>query len=246
MSEILLADDLATARQRGAEVLREGLLLVAPTDTVYGLYADAFSMQATALLLETRNVARDHPPVVFVRSPRQLAGLVSHTSEQAERLMAAFWPGPLTIIFRANEGLAWDLGDTLGTVAVRMPAEELVYELVAEVGPLACTAACVSGGQLPCTASEAHEQLEGHVPLYLDGGPRPGGVSTVVDCSRGGAEVLRVGLVSADDVFKVATGAVTWGRPDEEPSEDEVEAHATEPADPAGFAATADEDERQP
>lgn len=235
MTEVLATDDLDVARQRGAGVLREGLLAVAPTDTVYGLFADAFSMEATQRLMQARGTGRDRPPPVFVRSPRQLSGLVRYTSEQAERLIAAFWPGPLTIVFEANEGLAWDLGDSLGTVAVRMPAEELVYELVAEVGPLACTAACPAGGTPPRTVSEARDQLGDAAELYLDGGGRPGGASTVVDCSRGGAEVLRAGAVSADDVFKVATGAVDWGRPtgaSEEPVEGGTEdTVALEPED---------------
>lgn len=226
MPEILSVHDQPVACERGAEALREGLLLVAPTDTVYGLFADAFSMEATQRLMAARGVGRDRPPAVFVRSPRQLAGLVQHTSEQAERLMAAFWPGPLTIILRANTELAWDLGDTQSTVAVRMPAEDLVHELVAEVGPLACSAACRTGGAPPRTAAAAQEDLGDAAGLYVDGGERPGGVSTIVDCSRGGAEVVRAGLVSADEVLRVVTGAIQWGVPsgDEQPPDQTEEA----------------------
>lgn len=222
MPEILDAGDRDAARQRGAGVLRDGLLVVAPTDTVYGVFADAFALEATQRLMKARGSGRDRPLPVFVRSPRQLTGLVSEPTEQAERLMAAFWPGPLTIVFRANRGLAWDLGDTRDTVAVRMPAEELVFDLVTEVGPVACTAAAPVGGVAPRTAAEAAELLGDEVALYLDGGERGGGLSTVVDCSRGGAEVLRAGAVSADDVFRAATGQVEWGAPaDGEPGDGE-------------------------
>lgn len=213
MSETIPGDDPEQARERGGAELAAGGLVVAPTDTVYALLADAFQMDATQRLLAARNAPRNHPLPVVVRNPRQLAGLVKKPSEQAERLMAAFWPGSLTLVFRANDSLAWDLGDADGTVAVRMPDEPLLYELVAEVGPLACTAAAVVGEPAPTSVEAARGSLGGAVGVYIDAGARPGGRSTIVDVSRGGAEVLRVGGVSADQVFAAATGALDWGDP---------------------------------
>lgn len=213
MTEVIGADDRAAARQRGAEALRSGGLVVAPSDTVYAVLADAFVMEATERLFQARGADRSAPLPVLVRSPRQLAGLVSEVGEPAERLMAAFWPGPLTLVFAAGAGLAWDLGETRGTVAVRMPAEELLHELVAEIGPLACTAASRVGEPPARTIAEARAALGDEVVLYIDGGQRAGVVSTIVDVSRGGAEVLRAGALSADDVFAAVTGTVGWGRP---------------------------------
>ena len=215
MTETIAAGDAGPARQRGAEVLRGGGLVVAPTDTCYGVLADAFQMDATQRLLDARGATRRRPLPVFVRNPRQLSGLVQHQSEQAERLMAAFWPGGLTLIFAVNPGLAWDLGDMHGTVAVRMPDEPLLHELIAETGPLAGTAASTVGAPSPRTVEQARELLGERVELYIDGGERPGTRSTIVDVSRGGAEVLRAGVVTADEVFAAATGALDWGNPTE-------------------------------
>ena len=215
MVETVSTDDAELARQRAAGVLAEGLLVVAPTDTCYGVLADAFQMDATQRLLDARGATRKRPLPVFIRNPRQLAGLVQHQSEQAERLMAAFWPGGLTLIFAANAGLAWDLGDTHGTVAVRMPDEPLLHELIAETGPLAGTAASTMGAPLPRTVEQARDLLGERVELYIDGGERPGTRSTIVDVSRGGAEVLRAGVVTADEVFAAVTGALDWGNPTE-------------------------------
>ena len=223
VTEIIPADDTALVRQRAAAQLTEGELIVAPTDTAYAVFADAFQMDATQRLLDARSQPRSRPLPVIVRSPRQLAGLVKEQTEQAERLVAAFWPGPLTLIFRANEGLAWDLGDMHGAVAVRMPDEPMLYELVAEVGPLAFTAASTMGAPAPTTVEGARDLLGDRVALYIDGGPRPGGRSTIVDVSRGGAEVLRAGAVSSDEVFAAATGAIDWGNPAEQETTDREE-----------------------
>lgn len=214
MTDVLPIDDLETARDRALPVLRAGALVVAPTDTVYAVLADAFAPDATQRVFLARGGGRETPLTVLIRNPRQIIGLTEDvTSEAAERLIAAFWPGPLTLVFRAGEALGWDLGDTRGTVAIRMPADALLHELITEIGPLASTGAWLAGEPPATTVEEARAALGDRVGLYLDGGPCAGPSSTVVDVSRGGAEVRRIGAISADQVVQVATGAIGWGRP---------------------------------
>jgi L-threonylcarbamoyladenylate synthase len=235
VTETIAADDLEHVRARAGAVLAEGGLVVGPTDTAYGVFADAFQMDATQRVFAVRNADPSRPLPVIVRNPRQLAGLVKTQSEQAERLMAAFWPGALTLVFPANEVLAWDLGVARNTVAIRMPDEPLLLELIAEVGPLACTAATTVGAPPPRTVEEARAALADGVDLYVDGGERPGTRSTIVDVSRGGAEVLRVGTVSADDVFAASTGALDWGNPTgEDDAARQVPATSEPEAEPDG------------
>lgn len=212
MSEVISTDD-ATARERAATALRDHGLVVAPTDTVYGVLADAFAQDATQRLLIAREGGRAAPLTVLIRSPRQIVGLTDDANEAADRLMAAFWPGPLTLVFTAGEALGWDLGDTRGTVALRMPADDLLHELIADIGPLACSGANRAGDPPPTTVEQAREALGDAVAVYLDAGTRDETPSTVVDVSRGGAEILRLGAISADEVVRVATGAVDWGAP---------------------------------
>jgi tRNA threonylcarbamoyl adenosine modification protein (Sua5/YciO/YrdC/YwlC family) len=214
MTDVLTLDDPQAARDRALPVLRSGGLVVAPTDTVYGVLADAFAPDATQRVFQARGGGRETPLTVLIRNPRQIVGLTAdETSEATERLVAAFWPGPLTLVFRAGEALGWDLGDAHGTVAIRMPADELLHELIADIGPLASTGANRAGEPPSTTTEAARRALGERVGLYLDGGPRDGEASTVVDVSRGGAEILRIGAVPADEVVQVASGAVGWGRP---------------------------------
>jgi L-threonylcarbamoyladenylate synthase len=210
MSEVVSVED-ETARGRAVEVLRSGRLVVLPTDSVYALAADAFSRVATQRLFGAKRRGRATPLTVIVRSPRQTTGLVEAISEPAERLMAAYWPGPLTLVFRAVEGLNWDIGQTKGTVSLRMPSDDLLLDLVADVGPLAVTSANRRGEPVPTTAAQARRQLGLSAALYLDGGERAAPSSTVVDVTRDDAEVLREGAIPTDAVAKVASGETDWG-----------------------------------
>lgn len=217
MVETLALDDVERARERAVDVLRAGQLVVVPTDTVYGVAADAFQPVATRRLLGAKRRNRANPLGVVIRTPRQVNGLVADVPECAERLMASYWPGPLTLVFRASDGMSWDLGNTQDTVALRLTADDFVMSLVAEVGPLACTAANRGRHPAPTTAAAAQEQLGESVALYVDGGARAAPASTIVDVTRGGAEVLREGAIPAAAVEQVATGKVGWGqRPQEE------------------------------
>lgn len=222
MSDIVSLDDPDRARQQALSVLRSGDLLVVPTDSVYALVADAFSPAATRRLLSLKGGAGPLP--VVIRSPRQVSGLVEHIPDQAERLMASYWPGPLTLVFPAAVGLHWDLGRTRGTVSLRMPAADFLLELVAEVGPLACTGANRAGATVARQVRGVREQLAADVALYVDGGLCTGPPSTVVDVTRQGAPVLRPGAIEPEDIRLVAAGAVGWGR---RPAEGRPDEHTT-------------------
>lgn len=213
MTELVVVEDseLTVLVARGAGVLKGGGLVVAPAGSMYGLYANVVSEEATARVFAAREAPRTSPLPVVVHNPRQLPLLVEDVSDAAERLIASYWPGPLTLIFRLAAHLDWHLGESAGYVALRMPPESVGLMLVSKVGPLACAAASRAGAAAPLTAAAARDSLGDSVDLYLDHGPRDGGASTIVDVSRGGVEVLREGAVPAHHVAQVATGEVEPG-----------------------------------
>jgi L-threonylcarbamoyladenylate synthase len=197
------------AVQRAADALRSGQLVVLPTDTVYGVAADAFSLQGTARIFEAKGADRSAPLAVLVRSPKQLTGLTTRVSEVADRLVAAYWPGPLTLVIPSEPNLRWDLGAADGTVGVRMPLDDVTLEVIRAVGPLAVSAANRSGQPAPTTAAEAAEALGDLVALVLDDGPRQATIhSTIVDLTRREPVVLRPGALPGDEVLAVARGEV--------------------------------------
>lgn len=222
------ADEQAAAR--ALAVLRDGGLVVAPSDTTYALLGDAFSSTATQRMFGAKRRSRTVPLSVLIRSPRQTTGLVESIAEPAERLMSSYWPGPLTLVFAASSGLTWDLGDSRGTVALRIPADDLLLGLVAEIGPLASTTANRRGEAVPTSAEQARTQLSTAVDLYVDGDERRGPASTIVDVTRGGAHVLREGAIAAEDVRLVAEGVVGWGAVPTEADREAARAAAAEPA----------------
>ncbi|HEX6256560.1 MAG TPA: L-threonylcarbamoyladenylate synthase [Euzebyales bacterium] len=210
MSTMRTLDDHDEVLTEIGAVLREPALVVLPTDTVYGVVADAFDPRATASLRSAKRLAPTAPLTVVVRTPRQAAALAADVPEAADRLMASYWPGPLTLVLPVNEDLAWDIG-ALAVVAVRMPAEVTLLDVVADVGPLVCSSAARPGDPSPTTVAAARDALGDAVELYVDDGPRDGEVSTVVDLTRDHAVVLREGAVPAADVELVAAGRVDWG-----------------------------------
>lgn len=228
VAEIVRLDDFEQARDRAVAALREGRIVVLPTDTVYGVVADAFNRLGTQRLFGAKRRDRQVPIGVVIRSPRQVNGLVSEVPDAAERLMASYWPGPLTLVFAQSEGLSWDLGESRGTVALRLPTDELLLAVCAEIGPLACTAARTIDGAVPHTVEEAQRQLGELVALYVDGGLRDQQPSTIVDVSRGNAEILRSGAIPARHIRQVALGEVGWGQ---RPADDEPDG-TDEPEDP--------------
>jgi L-threonylcarbamoyladenylate synthase len=195
--------DCTDAAQRAAGLaeaaasLRKGNLVVMPTDTVYGLAADAFSLPGVASLLAAKGRGRQMPPPVLVGSVRAATALVEDLSVPGKDLIDEFWPGGLTLVLRANRNLIWDLGDTRGTVAVRMPLHELALELLKETGPLAVSSANLSGAPAATSAADAEAQLGEAVAVYLDGGPSQADVpSTIVDLTGSVPRLLRLGAIS--------------------------------------------------
>lgn len=185
-----------------AAALRAGQLVVMPTDTVYGVAADAFDETAVAALMESKGRGREMPPPVLIPSTRTVDGLATQVPSYARRLIDAFWPGALTIIVRAQASLMWDLGDTNGTVALRMPDDALALSLLSETGPLAVTSANRTGQPAARTVVEAATALGPAVEVYLDGGPSAGGLpSTIVDCTGAEPVVLRHGAICDEDLF---------------------------------------------
>src|SRR6266566_742936 len=157
--------DAAVTAARGGE------LIVLPTDTVYGIGADAFTPAAVTTMLAAKGRGRNMPPPVLVGTARAAAALVDDLGAFGQDLIDEFWPGALTLVFRASPTLVWDLGDTLGTVAVRMPLHPLALEVLRQTGPLAVSSASLAGAPAATTIARAEAQLGGAVAVYLDAGP---------------------------------------------------------------------------
>lgn len=189
--------------------LRRGSLVVLPTDTVYGIAADAFSPAAVARLLEAKGRGRSMPVPVLVGSWRTIDGLAEAVTPVTRRLVEAFWPGPLTLVVRSAPSLAWDLGETRGTVAVRMPLHPVALAVLEQTGPLAVSSANRSGMPPATDAAEAARQLGTAVTVYLDGGrsgePVP---STIVDLTADAPRVLRAGALDLDRLAEVVPDLV--------------------------------------
>ncbi|WP_338700569.1 L-threonylcarbamoyladenylate synthase [Streptomyces sp. Q6] len=198
------ATDRATGLREAASAVRRGELVVLPTDTVYGIGADAFTPEAVGDLLEAKGRGRNMPSPVLIGSPNTLHGLVTDFSEMAWELVDAFWPGALTIVAKHQPSLQWDLGETRGTVAVRMPLHPVAIELLTEVGPMAVSSANLTGHRAPEDCDAAQEMLGDSVSVYLDGGPTPGIVpSSIVDVTGKVPVLLRAGSLSAEELRKV-------------------------------------------
>ncbi|HSE07123.1 MAG TPA: L-threonylcarbamoyladenylate synthase [Nocardioidaceae bacterium] len=197
-----------TEREAGiaaaALAAQRGQLVVFPTDTVYGIGADAFDPASVRRLLAAKGRGRDMPPPVLVSAPTTLDALAVGVPSYARALIAELWPGPLTIVCRQQPSLQWDLGDTRGTVAVRMPDHEVALELLSRTGPLAVSSANLTGKDAATDADQAQNMLGAAVEVYLDGGPTPGSVpSTIVDATGEDARVLRVGAIPVDRVREI-------------------------------------------
>ena len=225
--------------------VRRGDLVVLPTDTVYGIGADAFTPAAVNALLEAKGRGRDMPPPVLVGSVRAAQALVEDFGTYGQDLVDEFWPGALTLVCRANSTLAWDLGDSKGTVAVRMPLHQLALELLKETGPLAVSSANRSGAPPARTAEEAETQLGESVEVYLDDGTSgEADPSSIVDLTGAVPRLLRAGAISEERIREVCGVLLSdedepAGQP-EEPEEPVKPAEADEPAKPAE---TAERDE---
>lgn len=201
----------ATGIASAISTLKSGRLVVLPTDTVYGLGADAFSSDAVAALLAAKGRGRNMPVPVLVGSWSTIDGLVYSVPPAARLLIEAFWPGALSLVVRQAPSLSWDLGDANGTVMLRMPLHPVAIELLREVGPMAVSSANMSGQPAAVTAEEARAQLGQLVDVYLDAGPSVRqSASTIVDLTGPTPKVLRQGPITADQIAGVlGVGAET-------------------------------------
>lgn len=201
---------LLSGMRQARQAIGRGELVVLPTDTVYGVAADAFSAKAVQRLLDAKGRTRQSPPPVLVAGITTLRALVAEVPEPVERLVEAFWPGGLTIVLPSQPSLSWDLGETQGTVAVRMPAQRIALELLEETGPLAVSSANLTGMAAGITAEDAEGMLGSSVAVYLSAGPSETGIpSTIVDATSlvGGEDpvvrVLREGAVTRAQLREV-------------------------------------------
>lgn len=202
--------DCAVPERRSAGItaavgaLKSGRLVVMPTDTVYGIGADAFDNSAVAALLAAKGRGRDMPVGVLVGSWHTIEGLVYTVPDGARDLIRAFWPGALSLVVAQAPSLQWDLGDARGTVMLRMPLHPVAIELLREVGPMAVSSANVSGRPAAVDAADARAQLGDLVDVYLDAGPsQQQAASTIVDLTGETPRLLRAGPVSAERIAEV-------------------------------------------
>lgn len=216
------------ALETAVAAVRDGKLIVLPTDTVYGIGADAFDRDAVVDLLAAKGRGRDVPPPVLVADPAVLMALAVDVPEVAERLAEEFWPGALTLILDAQPSLTWDLGDTRGTVALRMPDDEIALDLLRRTGPLAVSSANRHGKAAALSVLEAATQLGDAVEVYLDGGQaRIGTSSTIIDCTVDPVEIVREGALTREQIVE-ALGEIFTAREPEDAPEDAEESAASE------------------
>ncbi|MGB3414751.1 MAG: L-threonylcarbamoyladenylate synthase [Microbacteriaceae bacterium] len=186
--------------------LSSGELVVLPTDTVYGIAADAFKPEAVAKLLAAKGRDRTAPPPVLIPNVETMTALAHEISPVVQKLSSTFWPGALTIILPAQESLIWDLGETHGTVALRVPADPITLAILADTGPLAVSSANLHGQAAALNAADALEQLGESVEVYLDAGPSTGQTaSTIIDATSSSGTsaritIVRQGAISAEQL----------------------------------------------
>jgi L-threonylcarbamoyladenylate synthase len=196
----------------GGEIVARGGLVVLPTDTLYGVGCDPFNPSAVDALFAAKQRGRDLPLPVLVHTWRQAVGLVEEVGDQAQALIAAWWPGPLTLVLRQAAGIGWDLGHSRGTVAVRMPKQSFALALIQRTGPLAVSSANRSGQPSPREIPAIVEQLGDHVGVFFDAGPASDGpASTIVDLSGQRPRLLRQGAIPADELERVLEEPFDYG-----------------------------------
>lgn len=209
--------DYAAHIELARTAIEGGALVVIPTDTVYGVAADAFNADAVQLLLDAKGRGRQSPPPVLIPKISTLDALAVDVPQPIRDLVAAFWPGGLTVIVNAQPSLVWDLGETRGTVALRMPSNQVALDLLAATGPLAVSSANLSGSPATSDAASAEASLGDSVDVYLDGGSTRKtaelantgeGSSTIVDASgfstNGGfVHIVRGGVISREEIAAV-------------------------------------------
>ena len=189
-------DEREAAVAAATRAVQQGELIVIPTDTVYGIGADAFDAAAVADLLDAKGRGREMPPPVLVSAATTLDALATDLPGYARALIEEFWPGPLTLVCRQQPSLQWDLGETRGTVAVRMPDHEVALAVLERTGPLAVSSANLTGMPAALDADAAEEMLGEQVAVIVDSGRATGGeASTIVDVTGDQGRILRRGAL---------------------------------------------------
>jgi len=200
--------DLLTGFRLAKVSLDRNELVVLPTDTVYGIAANAFSAKGVEALLNAKGRDRTMPPPVLIPKVETMSALAADLPLVANQLAAAFWPGALTMVLKAQRSLEWDLGETRGTVALRVPDHKITLALLEDVGPLAVSSANLTGKDAAVNVQQAVEHFVDKVAVYLDGGASPKGeASTILDLTqvRDGEpiRVLRKGAITLDRIRSV-------------------------------------------
>ncbi len=231
------SQELETGLEAARAALAENRCIVMPTDTVYGIAADAFSAQAVATLLAAKGRGRSMPPPVLIPQAATLEGLAVDVPDFARELAERFWPGALTLILHAQPSLTWDLGETRGTVALRVPDDEIARDLLRLTGPLAVSSANRTGRPAADTAAAAFEQLGESVEVYLEAGQRPVSGealgSTIIDCTLTPPRVVRAGALALEALRAVVPDLLDAdGNPD--PAIPAADATETVPGEGSG------------
>lgn len=200
--------ELLTGMRLARVAIGRGELVVMPTDTVYGLAADAFNPAAVQKLIDAKGRTRQSPPPVLIPGIPTLDALAENVPDEVRLLVETFWPGALTIILPAQSSLQWDLGETRGTVALRMPSNRIALELLSETGPLAVSSANLTGEPAATTAAGAEAMLGDSVSIFLDDGEGGSVSSTIVDTTSlslpdGKLRIVREGTISAERIRAV-------------------------------------------
>ena len=197
------ADD--SVYREAAEWIKAGELVAFPTETVYGLGGNGLLAASASKIYAAKGRPSDNPLILHIADRKDLSGLVQEIPAGAEALMDAFWPGPLTLIFKKRKRVPRETTGGLDTVAIRMPAHPAALALIRAAGvPLAAPSANASGRPSPTKASHVYEDLKGRIPLILGGGDSPIGLeSTIVDLSGAVPEILRPGYIGLPALQKV-------------------------------------------
>lgn len=218
----------ATAIAAAVQAIGNRELIVLPTDTVYGVGADAFSPQAVAVLLAAKGRSRQSPPPVLIGTMQVLDALATDIPDTGRHLAQTFWPGALTLIFQAQPSLSWDLGETHGTVALRQPADQLAQQILQNTGPLAVSSANRHGHPAATNTEQAHEALGESVAVYINDDQRDSQqASTIVDCTTSPHRVLRSGAISIAALRQVVPEILDVDDPEPHPDDSASEDHAT-------------------
>ena len=208
---------IAEAAEAARLAVEHGECIVLPTDTVYGIGADAFSPEAVQALLDAKHRGRDMPPPVLIGDASLIRALATDVPEAARELIAHHWPGPLTVICKIQPSLRMDLGDSEGTIALRVPDHDVAREILRRTGPMAVSSANLSGQPAATSCDDAIAQLGSSVSVYLDGGPLPGAgaPSTIVDFTKSDkGEIRRRGALSVKTLRRLVPDIADLTVPD--------------------------------